>query len=66
MLGNHDYESNQQDEILKVLEGAGVTVLDGETTEIHGIGFAGIRRQTYSPTPSMGKNPNDETRNPTQ
>jgi Icc-related predicted phosphoesterase len=43
VLGNHDYESNQQDEIVKVLKDAGVTVLDGETTEIHGIGFAGIK-----------------------
>src|SRR5437762_8921486 len=43
VLGNHDYESNQQDEIVKVLKDAGVTTLDGETTEIHGIGFAGIK-----------------------
>ena len=43
VLGNHDYESNQQDEIFKILKDAGVTVLDGETTEIHGIGFAGIK-----------------------
>ncbi len=43
VLGNHDYESNQQDEIAKCLKDAGVAVLDGETTEIHGIGFAGIK-----------------------
>ena len=43
VLGNHDFESNQQDEIAKILEDAGVTVLDGETTEIHGIGFAGVK-----------------------
>ena len=43
VLGNHDFESNQQDEIAKCLKDAGVTVLDGETTEIHGIGFAGVK-----------------------
>lgn len=43
VLGNHDVESNQQAEILAILKDAGVTVLDGETTEILGIGFAGIK-----------------------
>ena len=43
VLGNHDFESNQQDEIAKILKDAGVTVLDGETTEVHGIGFAGVK-----------------------
>lgn len=43
VLGNHDLESNQQDEIVKILNDAGVTTLDGETTEIEGIGFAGIK-----------------------
>jgi Icc-related predicted phosphoesterase len=43
VLGNHDYESNQQAEITHILKDAGVSVLDGETCEIHGIGFAGIK-----------------------
>ena len=43
MLGNHDYESGQQDEIVKILADAGVAMLDGDTTEIHGIGFAGVK-----------------------
>jgi len=43
VLGNHDVESNQQAEIAAILKDAGVTVLDGETTEILGIGFAGIK-----------------------
>lgn len=43
VLGNHDYESGQQDEIRKVLCGAGLTVLDGDTHEVHGIGFAGVK-----------------------
>jgi Icc-related predicted phosphoesterase len=43
VLGNHDFESNQQTEIAKILKDVGVTCLDGETTEIHGVGFAGIK-----------------------
>lgn len=43
VLGNHDYESGQSDEIKKILADAGVTVLDGEAAEIHGIGFAGVK-----------------------
>jgi Icc-related predicted phosphoesterase len=43
VLGNHDFESGQQAEIVRVLADAGVVMLDGETTEIHGIGFAGIK-----------------------
>jgi Icc-related predicted phosphoesterase len=43
VLGNHDVESNQQAEIVAILKDAGVTILDGETTEVHGIGFAGIK-----------------------
>jgi Icc-related predicted phosphoesterase len=43
VLGNHDHESGQQDEIRAILKDAGVVTLDGDTTEIHGIGFAGIK-----------------------
>jgi Icc-related predicted phosphoesterase len=43
VLGNHDYESNQQDEVKKILLDAGLVTLDGDTTEIHGIGFAGVK-----------------------
>ena len=43
VLGNHDFESGQQGEIVKVLADAGIATLDGETTEIEGIGFAGIK-----------------------
>ena len=43
VLGNHDFESGQQSEIVKVLADAGIVTLDGETTEIQGIGFAGIK-----------------------
>ena len=43
VLGNHDYESGHQDEIKKICTDAGVVVLDGDTTEVHGIGFAGVK-----------------------
>jgi Icc-related predicted phosphoesterase len=43
VLGNHDFESGQQDDIKRILGDAGVTVLDGDTTEVHGIGFAGVK-----------------------
>jgi Icc-related predicted phosphoesterase len=43
VLGNHDVESNQQDELRKIFFDAGVVTLDGDTTEIHGIGFAGVK-----------------------
>src|SRR5215212_6988918 len=43
VLGNHDYESGKQDEIRQVLSDAGVSVLDGEVVEVHGVGFAGVK-----------------------
>ena len=43
VLGNHDYEAGKQDEIREILLDAGVTVLDGEATEIQGVGFAGVK-----------------------
>ena len=43
VLGNHDYEAGRQVEITAILRDAGVTVLDGEATEIDGVGFAGVK-----------------------
>ena len=43
ILGNHDFESNQQGEIVKILTDAGVTMLDGDTHEVGGVGFAGVK-----------------------
>jgi Icc-related predicted phosphoesterase len=43
VLGNHDYEGGKQDEIRQILTDAGTTVLDGEATEVHGVGFAGVK-----------------------
>jgi Icc-related predicted phosphoesterase len=43
VLGNHDYESGHQEEIRSILKDAGIVTLDGDTTEIHGVGFAGVK-----------------------
>src|SRR5688572_24655653 len=43
VLGNHDYEGGYEDEVRQILADAGVFVLDGEATEIHGVGFAGVK-----------------------
>ena len=43
VLGNHDYEGGRPDEIRQILIDGGVTVLDGEATEVHGVGFAGVK-----------------------
>jgi Icc-related predicted phosphoesterase len=43
VLGNHDFESGKADEVVKILTDAGVTMLDGGSHEIEGVGFAGIK-----------------------
>ena len=43
VLGNHDFEGGKPQEIRQILIDGGVTVLDGEATEIHGVGFAGVK-----------------------
>lgn len=43
VLGNHDVESGAEEEIVRILDAAGVTVLDGDYTEVEGIGFAGTK-----------------------
>ncbi len=42
VLGNHDFETGHVEEITKVLEGAGVKILEGDCVEIGGVGFAGV------------------------
>jgi Icc-related predicted phosphoesterase len=42
VLGNHDYESGHPEQVIAVLEHAKVNVLDGESVEIKGVGFAGV------------------------
>jgi Icc-related predicted phosphoesterase len=43
VLGNHDFESNKPDEVKQALTEGGITVLDGESVEIEGVGFAGAK-----------------------
>jgi Icc-related predicted phosphoesterase len=43
VLGNHDFEAGKQDEIRQVMEDAGAMLLDGDTCEVHGVGFAGVK-----------------------
>lgn len=43
VLGNHDYEAGCPQDVMAVLRDAGVHVLDGDTCEIHGVGFAGVK-----------------------
>jgi Icc-related predicted phosphoesterase len=43
VLGNHDFETGQQNEVMKIVTAAGVVVLDGSAHEIHGIGFGGAK-----------------------
>lgn len=43
VLGNHDYQSAREGEVRSVLEGGGIKVLDGETVEVKGVGFAGTK-----------------------
>jgi len=42
VLGNHDFESGQSELVSKVLDGAGVNMLNGEAIEIAGVGYGGI------------------------
>ena len=42
VIGNHDFESGHPEAVRKVMEDAGVTMLDGESCEIDGVGFAGV------------------------
>ena len=43
VLGNHDFESGKQDEIVKVMTDVGVVMLDGDSHEVRGVGFAGVK-----------------------
>ncbi len=43
VLGNHDYQSNADAAVTKVLVDAGVQLLDGDAIEVLGIGFAGAK-----------------------
>jgi Icc-related predicted phosphoesterase len=43
VLGNHDYESGETEQVKGILTDAGVTLLDGDALEIDGVGFAGAK-----------------------
>ena len=43
VLGNHDFESGHQAEVSSILVDSGLTVLDGDACEVHGIGVAGVK-----------------------
>lgn len=43
VLGNHDFESDQERDIAQILSDVGVHMLDGDTWEFRGVGFAGVR-----------------------
>ena len=43
VLGNHDYESGKQAELMRMMTAAGLKVLDGTAYERDGVGFAGTK-----------------------
>jgi Icc-related predicted phosphoesterase len=43
VLGNHDYESGQEKELMQMLTTGGIKVLDGSAYERDGVGFAGTK-----------------------
>jgi Icc-related predicted phosphoesterase len=43
VLGNHDFEAGAVTEVARILTDAGVKLLDGESVEVLGIGFAGVK-----------------------
>jgi Icc-related predicted phosphoesterase len=43
VLGNHDHEAGRAAEVSAILCEAGINLLDGETCEVMGVGFAGVK-----------------------
>ncbi|HLJ87350.1 MAG TPA: metallophosphoesterase [Candidatus Angelobacter sp.] len=43
VLGNHDYESGQELELIKMMTNEGIKVLDGSSYDRDGVGFAGTK-----------------------
>ena len=43
VLGNHDYECGQPENVAAILTDAGMKVLDEQAVEIDGVGFAGVK-----------------------
>ena len=69
VLGNHDYESDQVEKVADILKSAGVHLLDGQTYEVDGVGFVGVKgfiggfaSETFAgpvghPVPEVGMGP---------
>src|SRR5215472_5555790 len=43
VLGNHDYECGQEQELMRMMTAGGIKVLDGSAYERDGVGFAGTK-----------------------
>ncbi|HEY4649759.1 MAG TPA: metallophosphoesterase [Pontibacter sp.] len=43
VLGNHDYDQGEQDEIRKIIAQTGANILDGDMIVLEGVGFAGVK-----------------------
>lgn len=43
VLGNHDYESDQHEQLMKMMAAEGIKILDGTGYERDGVGFAGTK-----------------------
>jgi predicted phosphodiesterase len=45
VLGNHDFESGRHAEIAQILREGGITILDGDSCEVGGLGIASSGRR---------------------
>jgi len=43
VLGNHDYDAGRPEAVTTILMDAGVRVLDGDSVELRGVGFVGVK-----------------------
>jgi Icc-related predicted phosphoesterase len=43
VLGNHDYEAGETEDVVRILQAAGVIMLGEQATVIEGVGFAGAK-----------------------
>ncbi len=43
VLGNHDFEAGQPDQVTEIMRQAGVTMLDDQAMMVDGVGFAGVK-----------------------
>ncbi len=43
VLGNHDHEHDCAGDLVRMMEEAGIKVLDGRSFQVNGVGFAGVK-----------------------